>query len=79
MDYYSLADIRRFAKKCHDRNIEEWLAGSISLNELPGLWEAGVDVICVRGAACEKGNGPGRFGEVKVSLVKQLVATLPKA
>ncbi len=79
MDYYSIADIRRFVKKCHGRKIEAWLAGSIGLEELPGLWEAGVDVICVRGAACKKGNGPGRFGEVKVSLVKQLVATMPKS
>ncbi len=77
MDYYTVADIRRFAKKCHDRGIEAWLAGSIGLEELPDLWEAGVDVICVRGAACEKGSGPGRFGEVKTTLVKELVATIP--
>jgi uncharacterized protein (UPF0264 family) len=77
MDYYKLSDIRRFVKKCHDRNLEAWLAGSIGLEELPGLWDAGVDVICVRGAACEQGKGPGRFGEVKASLVKELVATIP--
>jgi len=77
MDYYNLKDIARFVKKCHDRRLEAWLAGSIGLEELPGLWEAGADVICVRGAACEKGTGPGRFGEVKTELVKQLVATIP--
>lgn len=77
MDYYKPAEIKRFVKKCHDRGIEAWLAGSIGVDELPSLWEAGVDVICVRGAACEKGNSPGRFGEVKASLVKKLVATMP--
>jgi uncharacterized protein (UPF0264 family) len=77
MDYYTLADIRKFVKKCHDRKLEAWLAGSIGIDELPGLWEAGADVICVRSAACEKGTGPGRFGEVKTELVKQLVATIP--
>jgi hypothetical protein len=77
MDYYSLADIRRFAEKCHKLRLEAWLAGSIGLDELPGLWEAGVDVICVRGAACEKGKGPGRFGKVKASIVRELVKTMP--
>jgi uncharacterized protein (UPF0264 family) len=77
LDYYKLSDIKRFATKCHKRNIEAWLAGSIGLEELPGLWKTGVDVICVRGAACETGTGPGRFGEVKTALVKELLATIP--
>ena len=77
MDYYTLADVRRFVKKCHDRKLEVWLAGSIGLEELPGLWTAGVDVICVRGVACNKGKGPGRFGEIDTALVRELVATIP--
>lgn len=78
MDYYTLKDIRRFVKKCHERNLEAWLAGSIGIDELPSLWEAGADVICVRGAACKKGTGPGRFGEVSTVLVRELVATIPR-
>jgi uncharacterized protein (UPF0264 family) len=78
MDYYTLSDIKRFVKKCHDRKLEAWLAGSISKEELPELWRTGVDVICVRGAACKKGTGPGRFGQVSTSLVRQLVSTIPK-
>jgi uncharacterized protein (UPF0264 family) len=77
MDYYTLDDIRRFVKKCHDRELEAWLAGSIGLEELPGLWAAGVDVVCVRGAACKKGTGPGRFGEISTALVRDLVSTIP--
>jgi uncharacterized protein (UPF0264 family) len=77
MDYYTLAKIKRFVEKCHDRKLEAWLAGSIGLEELPELWRTGVDVICVRGAACKKGTGPGRFGEVSTALVKDLVATIP--
>lgn len=77
LDYCTLADIRRFVRKCHHRKLEAWVAGSISLAELPGLWEADVDVICVRGAACKQGTGPGRFGEVDTALVKELVATIP--
>jgi len=77
LDYYSLKDIRRFVRKCHERSVEAWVAGSIGLDELPGLWESGVDVVCVRGAACKPGTGPGRFGTVRAALVKQLVATIP--
>ena len=77
MDYYTVRDIKRLVKKCHDRGIEAWLAGSIAKEELPALWEAGVDVICIRGAACRKGTGPGRFGEVDTKLVKVLAETIP--
>jgi len=77
MDYYNLKDIARFVKKCHDRCMEAWIAGSISKDELPDLWKAGVDVICIRGAACKQGTGPGRFGEVSSTQVKELVATIP--
>ena len=78
LDYYSLRDVKRFVRKCHERDLEAWLAGSIGLGELPGLWETGADVICVRGAACEPGTGPGRFGEVSATLVKELVTTIPR-
>jgi uncharacterized protein (UPF0264 family) len=44
---------------------------------LPELWAAGADVICVRGAACEKQKGAGRFGAVSAVIVKELVATIP--
>ena len=54
-----------------------WIAGSINIDELPALWKTGVDVICVRGAACEQ-TGKGRFGEVKAKIVHELVATMPK-
>lgn len=77
LDYYNLTDIEKFVAKCHQRGLEAWLDGSIGLEELPGLWETGVDVICIRGAACEPGTGPGRFGEVKTILVKELAATIP--
>ncbi|GAG78698.1 unnamed protein product, partial [marine sediment metagenome] len=47
------------------------------IEELPGIWEAGVDVICIRGAACEQ-KGKGRFGEVRSKIVADLVKTIPK-
>jgi (5-formylfuran-3-yl)methyl phosphate synthase len=78
MDYYTAGDIAAFVAKCHSHGIEAWLAGSIGKDELPTLWEAGVDVVCVRGAACKPGTGPGRFGEIDVKLVRELVETIPQ-
>ncbi|HUT60593.1 MAG TPA: (5-formylfuran-3-yl)methyl phosphate synthase [Phycisphaerae bacterium] len=77
LDYYTVKDIIRFAKKCHDLGLEAWLAGSIGIDELTALWQTGVDVICVRGAACKPGSGPGRFGVIDAETVKRLVETIP--
>jgi uncharacterized protein (UPF0264 family) len=77
-DYASLSEIGKWIRKLHAQGKEAWLAGSISLDELPSLWEIGADVICVRGAACERGEKPGRFGAVSAEIVKSLVATVPQ-
>jgi hypothetical protein len=47
--------------------------GSISREELPGLWAAGVDAVCIRGAACRPGSGPGCFGAIPTARVSDLV------
>ena len=77
LDYCKLEDIEEFVKEMHSMRKEAWIAGSITKEELPLLWETGVDVICVRGAACEKDKGGGRFGKVKKIIVAQLVETIP--
>ena len=77
LDYYKLRDIEEFIAKCHDRRLEAWVGGSITRDELPGLWSMGVDAVCVRGAACEPGTGPGRFGQISAAMVRELVATIP--
>jgi uncharacterized protein (UPF0264 family) len=75
-DYCTSKEIKALVAQCHRAGKEAWIAGSISKEELPNLWSTSVDVICVRGAACEKA-GPGRFGEVKTKIVSELVATMP--
>ena len=70
----SVEDISKFVKKCHSYGIEAWIAGSISLEEMPELWSTGVDVICVRGAACEKGSG--RMAKINKEKVRALVKTI---
>lgn len=73
LDYCDLEDIAGFAKAMHRAGKEAWIAGSISLKDLPDLWKTGVDVICVRGAACEEGSGKGRFAKVTAKQVASLV------
>ena len=74
-DYFSYAEIKKFVKSCHDKNVEAWIAGLITKEELPKYWETGIDVICVRGAACLKGD-KDRMGKVKKEIVKELVKTI---
>lgn len=76
LDYVSAKEIAAWIHKLHAMKKEGWLAGSITREELPELWNTGADVICVRGAACAKQRGAGRFGAVNTAIVRQLVATL---
>jgi uncharacterized protein (UPF0264 family) len=77
LDYHPPKAIRAWCKLMHMHGKEAWLAGSITLEQLPVLWAAGADVICVRGAACNKDRGKGRFAEVDSAIVRELVATIP--
>lgn len=74
LDYCSLEDVAGFVKAMHRIGKEAWIAGSISKDELPDLWATGVDVICVRGAACEAGSKQGRFGKVTATQVASLTS-----
>ena len=76
LDYYELDQLGAFVGVLHSIGKEVWLAGSIVKQELPVLWTIGVDVVCVRGAACKVLQGEGRFGGVSSSVVADLVGTL---
>lgn len=77
LDYCEPSEIARWCERIHAARKEAWIAGSITEDELPTLWATGVDVICVRGAACKSSPRAGRFGAVSVPAVKALVATIP--
>lgn len=68
-------EIITFVNACHNFKLEAWVAGSITPEEMPKLWSAGVDVICIRGAACVKRSG--RMGIISQNIVKNLVKTIP--
>jgi (5-formylfuran-3-yl)methyl phosphate synthase len=76
-NYCKPRDIANFVVAMHRMNKEAWIAGSIKLEEMEELWATGVDVICVRSAACANDKGTGRFGKVSKKKVEELVATIP--
>ena len=76
MDYYSIEQLSKFVADLHALGKEAWLAGSLSKDDLTLLWAIDVDVICVRGAACEQLKGEARFGAVTTDMVNSLVLTL---
>ncbi len=75
LDYYSTEQIANFVTELHNLGKEAWIAGSLSKEDLPQIWGTGVDVICVRGAACRQHEGEGRFGEVSMEIVRSLIET----
>lgn len=75
LDYFSIKEIKSFVNNCHSNNIEAWIAGSIIKDQLKDLWKTGIDVICIREAACEKGQK--RMGMLKRELVEELINTIP--
>lgn len=74
LDCLSITEIKKFVKNCHQNQQEAWVAGSITLDQIGKITAAGVDVICVRGAACEQNSG--RQGMVKAELVSELLASV---
>lgn len=70
-------EIIEFVKKCHSAKLEAWIAGSITVEEMPKLWKTEVDVICIRGAACIKGSS--RMSKVSRHNVKKLTGGVPSS
>ena len=78
LDYYEPDQLASFVEGLHRAGKESWLAGSITDEELLGLWNTDVDVICVRAAVCSSIKGDDRFGNVESTIVAELVNTIPK-
>ncbi|MEE9294584.1 MAG: (5-formylfuran-3-yl)methyl phosphate synthase [Phycisphaerae bacterium] len=79
LDYYDLNQLAAFAKTLRALGKEAWVAGSVTKDELAGLWGTGTDVICVRAAACTMNESYARFGSVDPQIVSGLVAAVPPA
>lgn len=77
VDHYSIEQITAWVDVLHSTGKEAWVAGSVGRGDMPSIWATGVDVICVRGAACESAAESQRFGQVTSSIVQTLIGTLP--
>lgn len=73
VDYYDVAQLEEFVDSLHQLGKEAWLAGSITAEEIAGLWATQADVLCIRGAACFSVTDRSRFGTVTSEIVAQLV------
>ncbi len=76
LDYYDVDRLAKLVDDLHALPKEAWLAGSITATELRALGATGVDVICVRGAACAPSTDSSRFGAVTSEIVAKLVAQM---
>jgi uncharacterized protein (UPF0264 family) len=80
VDFYTVPDTARLAKRAHESGLEFWIAGSIRREEVRKYLECQVDLICFGGAArhetglrVETRQGQ-RDESIKRGLVEKLVA-----
>lgn len=76
LDYYKLDLLAYWTEALHKMKIQAWVAGSITKEEIAPLSSIGVDVICVRKAACKPGKKSDRFGDVTEEMVRALVSEI---
>ena len=69
-DHLSIEDLDRFVSEAHDYGILAAFGGSIGVDHLEALHGIGLDVVGIRGAACEKGDR--MKGSIKASKVRRL-------
>ena len=75
--YLTEAQIKKFVDDSHHFRLEVALAGSLRKEDLPVIYRLGADIAGLRGAACT--NSDRVRGEMKTSLVRDLVETINQA
>lgn len=75
-DLIEESELSSFIGKCHKAGLEAWVAGSLDEKALTRAWRLGVDVACVRGAACYAGTS-SRTGSVSEERIRTLISTIP--
>lgn len=73
LDYYSSEQVHQLVEVLHGLGRESWIAGSLTRDQVTRLWATGVDVICVRAAACSSDERTHRLGTVESGLVTALL------
>jgi len=68
--FLNLEELKKFVHNSHDSGIMVALGGSLTREHIQPLSEIGVDIIGIRGAACQNSDRIG--GRIKAELVKEL-------
>jgi len=69
-DFINLDELSNFTQNAHNSSIKVALGGSLRKEHISPLSDIGVDVIGIRGAACQNSDRIG--GRIKAELVKEL-------
>ena len=69
-DFIGMKELGEFVKNSHDSGIRVALGGSLTREHIQPLSEMGVDIIGIRGAACQNCDRIG--GRIRAELVKEL-------
>ncbi len=75
-DFLSDRELKKFVDEAHDSNLIVALAGSLEMQNVPRLYELGVDVIGVRKAVCSQRNRLD--GDVQRKAVREFVKEVHK-
>lgn len=73
LDWLPQAVIRDLCRRCRSAGVRIALAGSLRLEDVPGVLRANPDFVAVRGAVCRGGN---RRGSIDAGLVRQIADVL---
>jgi hypothetical protein len=76
MDYLSIDELEKFTREAHDFGLSVALGGSLGKAHIKPLYDIGVDVIGIRGAACEAGDRSGAIKKEKVRELKDAILGL---
>jgi len=77
LEYMGLKGVKRFVGKAHNLNLLAAVAGSLTVEDLPKLFEVEADVVGFRRCVCSGGDRVN--GHVKRELVAELAKLVKKA
>ena len=75
-DYLTYDELRNFADDAHDFGLGVALGGSLNEEHIVPLHKISIDVIGIRGAACEMNNRNGMIKKEKVRELKNIIEKL---
>ncbi|ODS35694.1 hypothetical protein BEH94_08700 [Candidatus Altiarchaeales archaeon WOR_SM1_SCG] len=75
-NYLTIDELESFTNNAHDFGLSVALGGSLNKEHIPSLYKIGVDVIGIRGAACEFNDRSGTIKKERVRELKEIIKAL---